>query len=445
MRPCPRILFLSLTNNDLMNGPVSAFAKAGCACAVMSPPEFICAQSRFATRHFPLPRHRGLWLGFLGVRPGLERALRDWSPDLVVPLDDAAARLLRGLAVGRSVSAELAHLLQRSLGSPSGYQVTGRRAQFLALAGQIGVRAPRSLAASPATALEAAEKIGYPVALKRENSCAGFGVTIAKDATELQAAIVATGFGGWRSLLRHWALLQRANLKLQQLVARLAGGGSEAKAPFEVQQFVPGASSAFRVVAAWQGQVLAGISFERSCVNRPPIGNVTVMRHMEHAEMAASTERIVAALGYSGFALVDFMIQEDTGHAYVIELNARTTGIVHLGPCFGHDVCGALARQLGLAAPSSDPVAALDERPIVLFPRELERDPNSAWLQPGRKVHHDVPWDDPSVLEVYYRRLLRRHPAHAAIISRLLGLPIPVPRARSFDSFRKRVGIGVRQ
>jgi hypothetical protein len=419
MPPCPKILFLSLTDDAGTNRPVAELARLGCVCAVLSPPGFTCARSRFASRHFRLPHHRGIWMGILGARSGLVRAMREWYHDLIVPLDDVAARLLHGLAEGRSASIKLRRALETSLGSPAGYDAACSRVQFLELATRLGVRAPTSRAVESSTALETAAAMGYPVVLKLEHSCAGRGVTIAHDPTQLKAAIVAAGFGRWRSLTRYWALLKRGKEAGKRLVWKLAGLRTPAKTTFELQQFVHG-RGAMRDVAAWQGRVLAGVSFEQLCIHPSPTGPSSVIRFIEHPEMEATVLQLVAALGYSGFASFDFMIEKDSGHAFVIELNARTTGSMHLGRLFGHDVCGAMARQLGGLTETVEAAAPREERLIVLFPNELERDPESAWLRPGSGAFHDVPWDDPAIFEIYYNQLLRRYPGHAAEIARLL-------------------------
>jgi hypothetical protein len=107
----------------------------------MSPPGFTIAATRFASTLFRLPSHRGRGLPklrLLASRFRLEKANREWHPDLIVPLDDFAAWLLRGLATDRSVSAKLRHLLEVSLGSPLGYDAACSRTQFLELATKIG-------------------------------------------------------------------------------------------------------------------------------------------------------------------------------------------------------------------------------------------------------------------------------------------------------------------
>jgi hypothetical protein len=415
MKPKPRILFLLLTDNDRANLPVAGLSRSGCDCALLSPPGFTCARSRFVSQHFQLPDHRGMWLGMLSVRTGLERVMRQWHPDLVVPLDDIGAALLRGLAVGRLVSVELRRVLELSLGSPAGYDATCSRALLLALATRIGVRAPRSRAVEPTTALEAAADIGYPVVLKLEQTCGGSGVQIIRDPVQLREAIVAAGYARWGSQMRLRAEARR-------FVWRLAGL-RRTKTAFELQQFIPGVG-AMHAVAAWQGRILAGVSFEKLCVNPEPFGVPTVLRVIEHPEIDVAARQIVAALGCSGFAHLDFVIEKDNGHAFFIEMNPHAPSEIHLGELVGTDVCGAMAQQLGGLTEKTKAATPRDQRPIALFPRELGRDPESTWLRAESEVFHEVPWDDPEIFEICYNRLLKNYPEHSAKIAGLLGLEV---------------------
>jgi ATP-grasp domain len=78
----------------------------------------------------------------------------------------------------------------------------------------------------------------------------------------------------------------------------------------------------------------AGVSLLAECVNPDPFGPSTVVRYLDHPEMEATATRLVAALGLSGFASFDFVIAEDGGGAFLIELNPRTIGTIHLGRLF---------------------------------------------------------------------------------------------------------------
>jgi carbamoylphosphate synthase large subunit len=120
---------------------------------------------------------------------------RKWHPDLIVPLDDYAAWLLRGLATNRSVSVELRHLLEVSLGSHSGYDAACSRTHLLELATKIGVRVPASRAVDRSGALKAAADMGFPVMVKNNQTFAGEGVAIARDLAQLEASINASDHG----------------------------------------------------------------------------------------------------------------------------------------------------------------------------------------------------------------------------------------------------------
>ncbi|MGH6846419.1 MAG: hypothetical protein ACREC0_02950 [Methylocella sp.] len=407
-----KILFLTLGDWPGSIRLLAEFGRLGCECAVMSPPGFTIARTHFAAVHFRLPRHRGLALGLLAARFRLERANRDWRPDLIVPLDDASAWLLRGLATHRSVSVELRHLLEVSLGSPSGYDAACSRTRFLELATRIGVRVPASRAVDRTGALKAAAAMGFPVMVKCNQTTGGVGVTIVRDPAELVTCIEASGLG-------RGGLFRRSNGAALRFVWRLAGVWMAPGRIFELQQFIPGVP-AMRIVAAWQGRVVAGVSFLKVCVNPQPFGPGTVVLFIDHPEMQATATRLVAALGLSGFAHFDFVIAEDGGGAFVIELNPRTTASLHLGRLFGHDLCGALARHLGWPAETPETVELPKETAVALFPNEIARDPESAWLRSGSGALHDVPWDDPGVVEHCYRQLLQVQPRHAARIARLL-------------------------
>ncbi len=97
----PRILLVSLTNDVGAERVAGALANHGAQCATLSPRGFYSARTRYCSRHFPLPRNHGMWLGTLVAHSGLERVLRVWSPDVLVPLDDVAAWLMRGLVIGK--------------------------------------------------------------------------------------------------------------------------------------------------------------------------------------------------------------------------------------------------------------------------------------------------------------------------------------------------------
>ena len=255
------------------------------------------------------------------------------------------------------------------------------------------------------SAVAAAGEFGYPVLLKREQTCGGGGVTLVDKSSALPMAFRTAD--------------RRA--KAKRLVRRMLGLVASDDRPLTMQAFVPG-TLALRTVACRNGSVLAGITFAAEQIDPPVTGSSTVIRPIDHPEIDEAVRRITTALGCSGFLSFDFLVTPD-GSASLIELNARPVGSGHLGARFGHDIYGGwLAQFAGFHGRTPQALAVDLARPIALFPKEMQRDPASARLSPGIAHLHDVPWDEPRVLAAYRDRLVRRHPDQADLIARKLSL-----------------------
>jgi hypothetical protein len=406
----PRILFVALANDIGTDRLPAALAARGAGIAVLSPPGFYAAAVQ-AARWFPLPAHRGLWLGVAFLRPRLQAACREWDADLVVPLDSVAAQCLRVIATSKSITPQLRLLLQRSFGPASGYAPLCSRSGLMLLAGGLGVHLPRyCVSADPAVLLDQARSWGFPVVLKAENTCGGHGVTIARTPDELRAAIAD---------LRDGSLKRRARRALGQLFWTMAGLNDTASAPPLLQSFMPGIP-AMRTVSAWQGEVLDGVSFVAERIHPAPTGPSTVVRFVDNAEMAETARRIVAALGCSGFVSFDFMLDETTGRAALIEANPRPIGTTHLAALYGHDACAPLlARLAGRPVPVQPEIVGPPL--IALFPKEIERDPQNLSRLHAPPLHLDVPSGEPGVMALYLQRLGQIHPGRLAEIVDAVG------------------------
>jgi hypothetical protein len=149
-----------------------------------------------------------------------------------------------------------------------------------------------------------------------------------------------------------------------------------------------------RAVIAWRGQVLSGLSGIKRETHPFPTSPSSVVEFIDHEEMRNAAQTLVAALGFSGFASLDFQLDAD-GKAHLIEFNPRPTPICHLGEVLGRDLCKCLADALrGQAVPD---VEAMNlPRTVALFPQEWARDAESPYLA---SAYHDVPWDDPELFE----------------------------------------------
>jgi ATP-grasp domain/Carbamoyl-phosphate synthase L chain, ATP binding domain len=326
-------------------------------------------------------------------------------PDIIVPLDDVSTWLLRSLVLRQIASLQLTGLIERSLGSADGYPACLTRFEFAEVASRLGLRTPRTARANDKASLfDAAASWGYPIVVKSEFTCGGVGVTIAERPGDLEFCA------------QHYfppTSVQPRNYRSRgrDLIWRSAGLFATHNAPPLLQSYVSG-KPAMTMAATWRGQVLDSVCFVAEHVHPKVTGSSTLVRHIEHEEMTDTVSRIVAALECSGFMSFDFVLESDTNAAFLIEMNARPIGTGHLGSLFGHDVCGALVSKLNNAQ-LRPPRSTLPSGTLVaLFPKEIERDPENLGRLAEANIYHDIPSDDPELVEAYLDYFRERCPHH---------------------------------
>lgn len=340
------------------------------------------------------------------------------APALVVPADEAAMTLLHGLAAdGSPAGAALAATLARSLGAVAARPGALAKRAINGRAAALGIAAPSQVVTTRAgEALGFARRTGYPIVLKKDNTYGGVGVRRC---------------GGDADLLANWLWLQarsrpgRAAARATGLVAGALAGPlvrllGEAATPLIAQPFLSGAL-AFRSFVADRGRVLAGLTGIAQTVDPPPFGASSVVRFVDHAGIERATAALVADLALSGFGGIDFILNESTGAAQLLELNPRVTPICHLGRALGVDLCAALL-ALATGGPPPPP-ASVPETTVALFPNELRRDPASPLLTTSA---HDMPSGDPEIVAAWLDGLTEDvAPTRAFLASRLESAPGP--------------------
>lgn len=413
------LIFVSLTDDPGTDRIVAAMGQLGARCVIVGPPGAFAAQSRYAEAHIRLPAFGGVWGRSLKLRAALERALSAYAPVAVIPLDDLGARLLRDPAFLGRTSRALHNLIVQSLGREASYEICCSRALLIERARRLGVTTPlQALAPDIRSARRAAELLGYPLVLKREETCGGSGVSIVASPSELSRAFKRS----------------RDKMLLKALAGRSLGFTSDMRNALTLQQWISG-PLAFHVAACADGEVLEGASFLSERVNPPEIGASTMLRPFDHVGMDETARKLVADLGCSGFVALDFLLGSN-GEAALIEMNARPTATGHLGRLFGHDIYAAMLEHLGgRACERASPRAGRPET-IALFPRELDRDPSGAALDERPNPLHDVPWEDPGIAEAYAAWLEQRHFAYRKAIRNRLKSRDPDTCVRMFESVK---------
>ena len=144
----------------------------------------------------------------------------------------------------------------------------------------------------------------------------------------------------------------------------------------------------------WQGSVLAGIAVEVVSADGLT-GPASVVRVVDNSKMLLSAERLARRLNLSGFFGLDFMIEDGSNEAFLIEMNPRCTPLCHLRLGIGRDMIGALWAQLsGQPLPDSMPVT--ENNMIAYFPQAMNS--KSEYLESS---FHDIPQGEPELVEEF--------------------------------------------
>jgi hypothetical protein len=343
----------------------------------------------------------------------LRRAIEMSRPDLIVPCDDRVVRRLHQLhteAARPRDSAWIAALIERSLGNPASFPILRRRDSLAALAALEDVRAPRTDSIRTVSELRSwVAEHGLPAMLKLDGASGGRDIVPVCDSAKLDRAFLVMQLRrAGMSRLKRVCWNRDVNMLFDYLNDGLPG--------ISVQAYVPG-RPANCAVACWRGDILAATAVETVRL-QAPLGASTVVRVVEGGEMKAAARAIVGHLGLSGMCGFDFMLDDASGAAHLIEINPRATQVNHLHLGSGHDLPAALRLALeGLPQPVPAPVAEVD---IALFPQEWSRDRNSPHLL--ATGYDDVPYEEPELLRRY------GYPVHPS--SSVLGANVETGMAR---------------
>jgi len=346
------------------------------------------------------------------------------KPEIIVPGDDLATWYLQHLyrrEQGSTKRGTLCALIEHSLGAPESFPIVNSRSAFMELAHTERIRAPKAEVIRNIDDLKTwVARMGFPTVLKANGTSGGDGVRIVHTLDQAELALRTLQAPPLLARAAKRALLdQDKTLVWPSLLRR--------RSVVNAQAFVAG-HEATSTIACWKGSILASLHFE--VINKASsAGHATVVRLVENAEMSAAVEKMTRRLGLSGLYGFDFMLEVDTGNAYIIEINPRATQVGHLSLGLGHDLPAALYAALsGKAVQAAPKVTEKDT--IALFPQEWIRDPESAFLQSG---YHDVPWEEPEFVRdcvnnrrrqsAWYSRSGRKQAAPAAPGSRPLAAP----------------------
>ena len=326
----------------------------------------------------------------------LARAITLSGCRLIIACDDRVVGHLHALHARYPA---LRPVIERSIGAPDGYATIDSRLALLEVAAAAGLRVPETRAVPDHAALVAlARSMPFPWVMKADGTWGGAGVVRVENLADAR-----------RGLRRLGRVVSAARALRQLLFFRnpypLAAMPLAGRPRISVQRYVEG-EPANILATAWQGALLGSVGFDVIRTQRC-FGASTVLRVVDRPDMQHAARLIAQQLGLSGYFGLDFVIERETGAAYLIELNPRTTQLGHLRLGPGRDLLGALLeRASGQAIPVTDRTRGRDV--IALFPEALASGADLASLA---GAYHDVPVSRPDLV----RRLAGRRYAAAGM------------------------------
>jgi hypothetical protein len=355
-----------------------ALAQAGFIVRAVCPSSHLMSKTTSLEEIYP----------YSGVMPlsSFADAISSANPDLVVPGDDLATLHLHHLYSrerGRGAAgARICALLERSLGNCESFPIVYARTRFIQVALEEGIRCPATEVIANERDLESiASRIGLPMVLKANVTSGGEGVRVVETLEDVKRE--------FRALSAPPVLARAAKRVIIDGDKRLVWSAlMRRRRVVNAQSFVAG-REATSLVACWQGAVLASLHFE-VLHKADPAGPATVLRLIDNPEMVLAAEKTIRRLGLSGLHGFDFMLEANTGNAYLIEINARTTQVGHLTLGSGRDLPAALYSAVSNEALRLAPKVT-ENNTVALFPGEWLRDPASSYLI---AAYHDVPWQE---------------------------------------------------
>ncbi len=223
-------------------------------------------------------------------------------------------------------------------------------------------------------------KSQYPVVLKDAFGSGGSGVWLCRNQVEL-------------ANIKKKILPKKSKIAKQRLKKLFFYDIFSMPSHIRHNEYVSGIPGMFPFVAL-KGQYIGGYSLLKIRTFPETTGPSSVVRLIQHKKIEEYVKIIINNLEFSGFGSFDFIYNETTNDINFIELNPRPVPVSHLGDYFGIELCEALFHKL--TNTKYTPKKVENSGIVALFPSEYNRDPESIYI---KEHHHDVPIDDPELLE----------------------------------------------
>lgn len=368
----PVVLIGATTWWQLSARMAMAFLRHGCSVVAICPPGHPLRFVNGIDTIFPY--------GSIDSIGGLQKAIVDSDPDIIVPCDDGVVWQLHAL---HYLAPDLRPVIEESLGPGEMYGIIASRMDLLATAGELRIRIPETRELNSRGDLR--EWSMTSGVLKLDGSWGGTGVEIASSRDEMLLAYdkltkpKSTGFYWKRFLVNRDPLA-------------IWSWQNSRKPRTTIQQYIHG-RPANTMFACWKGEVIGLITVE-VLNSQGATGSATVIQVVQNQEIADAATKLARRLCLHGFHGLDFILERETNQAYLLELNPRCTQLGHLQLSVTGSLAEIFANKLK-GEKVVTPPAVIKSDIIALFPQAFLLNHKNPYLLTG---HHDVPWEQPALL-----------------------------------------------
>jgi hypothetical protein len=376
----PKVLLADTNRWDQGARLAIGLARIGCTVSAVCPTTgHTLLVTRAVKRAFPYRASNPLE----SLRAAIDKA----DPDIVVPCCDRSVEHLHqlyGNALKQGAAGEkIVRVIERSLGNPSGYRVVTSRYDLLSLAQEEGVNVPETTRVSSSADLDLwRTSKSNACVVKVDGTWGGLGVRTIRELDPSEQV--------WDEVTN----TSRLTRAIKRLVVNrdpffMSAWINHTERPIIAQKFVEG-RPANCTVFAWQGKVVSLIAVE-VLRSEGTTGPANVVHLIQNAEMRGAAERIASRLGMSGFFGLDFILEERTGLAYLIEMNARLAPPCYLRFEKGRDLIGAMWASI-TGQPIPDNVRVTESDIIAYQPQTMQKEDTPAGC------YYPEPEDEPELV-----------------------------------------------
>ncbi len=252
--------------------------------------------------------------------------------------------------------------------TPDLVEVLTSKNRFLVESRAHGLTVPRFEISNDVNEVPAiAERVGFPLVVKRTRGLAGSGLIFAVDRASLEAQI---------------------NYQDEDM-------------SFAVQEAIPGPCGSTSVLYD-HGRPVCWFSYfmRRTWPNR--FASACVAEIYDHADVELLARGIGEITTFDGLGGIDWIQDERTGRLVMLEFNPRPTPVYHLGPHAGVDFARAIADWRSGTASSQRPER--NGKWVQLFPQNLYRATDDRDGIEFLRSFGDAPWGDPALMLAHLRR-----------------------------------------